>query len=822
MSAQVFKSREGFDSNKHKVINVADGIDSLDAVNVQQMLAQIAQLTAGRIVPYSEVAGYAEGSLVIYQNKLYRTDTFVAKPAGAFNPSIWTYIGYDIDDISGGSADTLYSTLRIDQLLAALTASDINYSNNTNIPNSPTNVQLAIEEIHKNLTAVQSGVRYLGILEISTVPVTPVSGDYYFAGYGTIAVPGTNPNINGGVTTFLEGNTVIFNGTDWDIIAANVGVLDIDGESGTISGKLVRTDDLGGAITEQTIATTLKMSNQPIKELSAPVDGTDAVNKDYVDGVVSAGGVVTGAISILEARDTNESGDELSTTDSVHGEAVGINTINGNVAIQVYAERDNTGSFVPSNLTWSKNDGTVTGIPVNVDLIPAADKPGFIYWLELTGLVDADTIQLFNGDTKFETTISTVVSVIISSVIFDDNAGPGDIYPTSQTAVKVGDTVNVTATSGTQFTSMTVTEISGSTNETFAPTVTHTMAVIVSAADNATENASVVIADSNGDSSLVQSSNTIVVSSVTPTVSISGIAYPASQNALKGVEAATLTIAHSNADSMSAVSATGDLSIPAIPSPTSSLVVTRTSGGYNVATENIAVTVFAANGNVAIDGDVVKIADTAPSLFISGGTPKLRSSGDLAEQETITITSDQQLRTALTIDLERPDAGTSAGLTATGFTLLDLTVDFVITVDEAWGKGSVTGALVTAVAGENLAGVAASISATNIDFNGFYPKLVVVIGPNNAGTYAPLDLTVKIVDTADLVAFYHRVNPATPGFAPYAYDPSVTSNTDAGADGPIGYGIIANGGLNDDDVVIDFDSVVFFGGDNVEINIEEL
>jgi len=74
MSAQVFKSREGFDSNKHKVINVADGIDSLDAVNVQQMLAQIALLTAGRIVPYSEVAGYAEGSLVIYESKLYRTD----------------------------------------------------------------------------------------------------------------------------------------------------------------------------------------------------------------------------------------------------------------------------------------------------------------------------------------------------------------------------------------------------------------------------------------------------------------------------------------------------------------------------------------------------------------------------------------------------------------------------------------------------------------------------------------------------------------------------------------------------------------------------
>jgi hypothetical protein len=815
MSAQVFKSREGFDSNKRKIINVADGVDSLDAVNVQQMLAQIALLTAGRIVPYSEVAGYAEGSLVIYENKLYRTDTFVAKPAGAFNPAIWTYIGYDIDDIAGGSADTLYSSLRIDQLLAALTAADVAYSNNTNIPNSPTNVQLAIEEIHKNLTAVQSGVRYLGILEVSTVPVTPVSGDYYFAGYD-----GTNANINGGVDSFLEGNTVIYNGTDWDIVAQNVGVLDIDGETGTIAGKLIRTDDLGGALTEQTIATTIKMSNQPIKEVADPVDGKDAVNKDALDAAVSAGGVVTGAVSILSATDTS-SGDPLSLTTNVHGEATGINTLNGNITIKVYVERDNTGSFAPANVKWSKNDGTVTNIAANL-LIPEADKPGFSYDLVLPGLLDADTIQLYNGDTKFETTISIVTQIVITSVVFDDNAGPGDIYPTGQTAVKIGDTVNVTATSADLFTSMTVSEISDSVTETFAATNTHTMAVVVSAGDNAAENASVVIKDENGDSSLVQSSNTIVVSSVVPTVAISGITYPANQNAIKGAEAATLTIAHSNADFMSAVSATGELSIPAIPSPVSSLVVTRQLGGYNVDTTNISVTVTAANGNTANDTDVVKIADTAPSLFISGGTPKLRSAGDLAEQETITITSDQELRTALTIDLTRPDTNTSSGLTATGFSLLDTTVDFVITVDETWGKGSVVGSLVTNTAGENLAGVAATIGATNIDFNGFYPKLVVIIGPNNAGTYAPLDLTVKIVDTADLVATYHRVNAATPGFAPYPYDPSVSSNTDSGADGPIGFGIISNAGLNDDDIVIDADSVVFFGGDNVEINIEEL
>lgn len=815
MSAQVFKSREGFDSNKHKVINVADGVDSLDAVNVQQMLAQIALLTAGRIVPYSEVAGYAEGSLVIYENKLYRTDTFVAKPAGAFNTNIWTYIGYDIDDISGGSADTLYSTLRIDQLLGALIAADIEYSNNTNIPNNPSNVQLAIEEIHKNLTAVQAGVRYLGILLTNTVVPIPVKGDYYFAGED-----GTNPNINGGTDPFVEGNTVIYNGSDWDIISQNVGVVSIDGESGTISGKLIRTDNLGGAITSQTIATSIQMSNQLIQQVANPIDPQDAATKDYVDTSISAGGVVTGPISILSATDTG-SGDPLSLTTNVHGEATGINTLNGNITIEVYAERDNTGSFAPANVRYSINDGLINNIAANL-LIPASDKPGFTYDLVLAGLSDTDTIQLYNGDTKFETTISIVSQIIITSAIFDDNAGPGDIYPAGQTAVKVGDIVNVTSTSATQFTSMTVSEICDSVTETFAPTVTHTMAVTVSASDNASENASVVIADANGDSSLVQSSNTIVVSSVVPTVAISGILYPGVQNALKGAEAATLTIAHSNAIAMSAADVLGQLSIPAISLPTNSLVVTRSSGGYNVDTENIIITVTAANGNVAVDGDTVKIADSAPSLFISGGTPKLRSSGDLAEQETITITSDQQLRTALTIDLTRPDAGTSSGITATGFTTKDTTVDFVITVDEAWGKGSVAGALVTNTSGENLAGVAATIGATNIDFNGFYPKLIAIVGPKNAGTYAPKDLEVKIVDTSDLVATYNRVNPSTPGFAPYPYDPSVTSKTDPGVEGPIGYGIIAGGGLNDDQIVIDYDSVVFFGGDNVQINIEEL
>jgi hypothetical protein len=817
MSAQVFKSREGFDSNKRRIINVADGIDSLDAVNVQQMLEQIAQLTAGRIVPYSEAAGYAEGSLVLYENKLYYTDTFIAKPAGAFNSNIWIYVGYDIDDIdNAGAADTLYSSLRINQLLDALTAAEVDYSNNTNIPNNPSNVQLAIEEIHKNLTAIQSGVRYLGVLQISTVPVAPQTGDYYFAGYD-----GTNVNINGGIDPFVEGNTIIYNGTDWDIISQNVGVVDIDGESGTISGKLVRTDNLGGALTVQTIATGIQMSNQLIQQVANPVDAQDAATKDYVDTSISAGGVVTGPVSILSATDTG-SGDPLSLTTNVHGEATGINTLNGNVTIEVYVERDNTGGFAPANVRYSINDGTVNNIAANL-LVPAADKPGFTYDLVLAGLADTDTVQLYNGDTKFETTISIVSQIIITSVVFDDNAGPGDIYPSGQTAVKVGDTVNVTATSASQFTSMTVSEICDSVTESFPATASYTMSVTVSASDNAAENASVVITDANGDSPLVQSSNTIVVSSVVPTVSISGITYPASQNAIKSTEAATLTIAHSNAVSMSAVSATSELSIPAIPSPTNSLVVTRQSGGYNVNTENISITVTAANGNTAVDGDIVKIADSAPSLFISGGTPKLRSAGDLSEQETITITSDQQLRTALTIDLTRPDAGTSSGITNTGFTTTDTTVDFVITVDEAWGKGSVVGALVTNTAGENLAGVAASIGATNIDFNGFYPKLVVIVGPNNPpGTYAPLDLEVKVVDTSDLSATYRRVNPSTPNPAPYSYDPSVTSNTDPGVEGPIGYGIIPGGGLNDDQIVIDYDSVVFFGGDNVEINIEEL
>jgi len=141
-----------------------------------------------------------------------------------------------------------------------------------------------------------------------------------------------------------------------------------------------------------------------------------------------------------------------------------------------------------------------------------------------------------------------------------------------------------------------------------------------------------------------------------PTVSISTISYPATQEALKGAESATVSNTVSDFTSVSYVDPTGTQLNIANPSTyESSKSVTRTGGSYNVSTPNFRIIANrAANDATSSAEDVVQIADADQVITVSPATARVRSGVSPGADTTITISSDQQLLNAPSMD---PAAG---------------------------------------------------------------------------------------------------------------------------------------------------------------------
>jgi hypothetical protein len=139
-----------------------------------------------------------------------------------------------------------------------------------------------------------------------------------------------------------------------------------------------------------------------------------------------------------------------------------------------------------------------------------------------------------------------------------------------------------------------------------------------------------------------------------PTVTFGTITYPALQGALKNSESATVAVTTANLDSIVYDSPNGDLSVTNPNTDETPKTVTRIAGNYNVSTNNLrGIATRNANAAQTTGQTVVYVAHVAASVGVTEPAARLRSGGNdgtAAQNHTITITSDQRLYSAPTLD----------------------------------------------------------------------------------------------------------------------------------------------------------------------------
>ena len=158
-----------------------------------------------------------------------------------------------------------------------------------------------------------------------------------------------------------------------------------------------------------------------------------------------------------------------------------------------------------------------------------------------------------------------------------------------------------------------------------------------------------------------------------PAVSFGTISYPSSQSALKGSETATVVFNYTHTDTVVFVSPNGDLSVTGPTVLASPKTVTRISGSYNISTNNLRATANrAANDATSTTNTIINIANVLPTIVITEPAVRLQSGGNAgtsAQNHTITLTSNQQLRSIPTLTAPEGTFGSFSGsVPGTSFT----------------------------------------------------------------------------------------------------------------------------------------------------------
>src|SRR6056297_3616952 len=248
-------------------------------------------------------------------------------------------------------------------------------------------------------------------------------------------------------------------------------------------------------------------------------------------------------------------------------------------------------------------------------------------------------------------------------------------YPGSQTALKSGDTVDVTVTVENDAVSCWIENDKASNNE-----VSLTLGVVDGAGagyryatgtitiSNVATDAPVDAQASNdiGTAGSVYTSSNLTIDQDSPVITYNSITYPAGQGALKSSEGALINITVTDFDGITYSSPTSELSIPDTTTYEQTKTVTRIAGDYNDDTDNYRIVATkSSNDTSTTDQFVVIIANVAAQLSISLPASRLRTGGTgysnvglttLAStaEHTITINSNQQLDSVPT--LADPDA----------------------------------------------------------------------------------------------------------------------------------------------------------------------
>ena len=218
-----------------------------------------------------------------------------------------------------------------------------------------------------------------------------------------------------------------------------------------------------------------------------------------------------------------------------------------------------------------------------------------------------------------------------------------------------------------------------------------------------------------------------------PSVNISSISYPSSQQAIKSNESASVSNAVSNFDTIVYSSPNNQLSVADPTSYQSSKTANYSSGGYNIDLDggqnNFKVSATKSSNGITIERqDIVNIANTPLTLSINNLASKLSSSPSGISDQFNLQSSQLMLNTpTLTLDSSQSNQSTlTVNSSGTGKT----SNSYTITVSDSDTKGTFS----WSVTATNLAGITTNSISTNPNYTlaGFSSRTINA-SPNSLG-----------------------------------------------------------------------------------------
>ena len=358
-------------------------------------------------------------------------------------------------------------------------------------------------------------------------------------------------------------------------------------------------------------------------------------------------------------------------------------------------------------------------------------------------------------------TVTIEAAPVISQLEFSGAYSQG----VDQTEHAAGQTLSLTVSSLTPFVELEViadgTTATQAVSQTFAATTSKTLTVTVANHGNTPTAypAKVRIRNANGTWSVVTASNAsasvdgtnvITLNNTQPSLVFGAITYPASQFALKGSESATVAVTESNVDTVSYSSPNSELSITN-PTTGGNKTVSRIAGGYNIATNNLSVTVDkTSNATTATFSTVVWIANTAPVITVTTPAARLRS----PQNHTISINSNQRTQATPTLNAS---VGTFGGSWTTANNGLTWTRSLAIADSDTKGAANFSGLSIT-----NLAGIEVTAITTGAAYTvGGFVQRTLTFPLWDANQIREVAIGTQVSDVTKLVAFNVTRNRAT-------------------------------------------------------------
>ena len=324
-----------------------------------------------------------------------------------------------------------------------------------------------------------------------------------------------------------------------------------------------------------------------------------------------------------------------------------------------------------------------------------------------------------------------------------------------QTEHAAGQTLSLTVSSLTPFVELEViadgTTATQAVSQTFAATTSKTLTVTVANQGNTPTAypAKVRIRNANGTwSTVTATSNTIVLNNSQPTITFSGIVYPAFQQAIKSGESATVNVTETNVDTVSYTST--ELTVTD-PTTLGNKTVTYESGTYNISTNNLTVVATkTSNATTATFSTVVWIANTAPTITVTTPAARLRS----PQSHTISINSNQRTQATPTLSAS---VGTFGGSWSTVNNGLNWTRSLAIADSDTKGAANFTGLSIT-----NLAGIEVEVvGVVSTYLVGGFTQRTLTFPLWDTNQIREVALGTNVYDTSKLVAFNVTRNRAT-------------------------------------------------------------